>query len=310
MEVLLDILMVVVGFVLLVKGADFFVDGASSLAVRLGIPPLIIGLTIVAMGTSAPEAAVSIDAALKQSTGIAIGNIYGSNILNILIILGVTACITTLKVGRTTIRYEIPFMIAVTVVLAGIGAVAGKLSWISGIILWVLFLAYLGYLFYQAKHMETAGEEEIKKRKGYQIVLFLVLGGAAIILGSNLAVDGATGVAKVLGVSDRIIGLTIIALGTSLPELITSIAAARKQQADIAIGNIVGSNIFNILFVLGTASLISNISYSPAFYVDSVVATVVAVLLLVCVCRKGELNRKAGILMLLCYAAYFVYMLV
>lgn len=310
MEVLLDILMIAVGFVLLMKGADFFVDGASSLAARLGIPSLIIGLTIVAMGTSAPEAAVSIDAALKQNTGIAIGNIYGSNILNVLIILGVTACITTLKVGKTTIRYEIPFMILVTVVLAGLGTAAGKLSWISGIILWVLFLLYLGYLFYQAKHMETAGEEEVKTRKGYQIILFLVLGGAAIILGSDLAVDGATGVAKVLGVSDRIIGLTIIALGTSLPELITSIAAARKGQADIAIGNIVGSNIFNILFVLGTASLISDISYSSAFFVDSIVATAVAVLLLLCVCRKGELNRKAGVLMLLCYAAYFVYMLI
>lgn len=309
MEVFLDILMIVVGFVLLMKGADFFVDGASALAARLGIPSLIIGLTIVAIGTSAPEAAVSIDAALKQSTGIAIGNIYGSNILNILVILGVTACITTLKVGKTTIRYEIPFMILATVVLAGLGTVAGKIGWISGIILWALFLIYLGYLFYQAKHMGTSGEE-VKSRKGYQIVLFLVLGGAAIILGSDLAVDGATGVARVLGVSDRIIGLTIIAFGTSLPELITSIAAARKGQADIAIGNIVGSNLFNILFVLGTASLISDISYSSAFFVDSIVATAVAVLLLVCVCRKGELNRKAGVLMLLCYAAYFVYMLV
>lgn len=306
---ILNILLVVVGFVLLIKGADFFVDGSSSLASKLGIPSLIIGLTIVAMGTSAPEAAVSISAALKGSTGIAIGNILGSNILNILIILGITACISQLKVGKTTIKYEIPYMIFVTIVLAVIGVVKGNVSRISGVVLWVLFILYFIYLFYQTKHMEKE-DGEIKDLSAIQIIVFIVGGVAAIIIGSNITVDGATAIAEALGVSDRVIGLTIVALGTSLPELITSVTAARKNQADIAIGNIVGSNLFNMLFVLGTASIIHNIEYPAAFMVDSVVAILSAILLFLCVFRKERLTRSSGIIMIVCYAAYFVYMLI
>ena len=307
---IVSILLVVIGFALLIKGADFFVDGASSLASKLGIPSLIIGLTIVAMGTSAPEAAVSISAALKGSTGIAIGNILGSNILNILIILGVTACITTVKVGKTTIKYEIPYMIFITVVLAVIGYVAGNLNKFAGVLLWVLFILYLIYLFYQTKHMEAEEDGEIKDLSVIQIILYIVGGMAAIIIGSDVTVDGATAIAEAIGVSDRIIGLTIVALGTSLPELITSVTAARKKQADIAIGNIVGSNIFNILFVLGTASIIHDITYPAAFMFDSVIAIASAVLLFLCVFRKEKLTRSSGVIMLLGYAAYFVYMLV
>lgn len=306
----LNILLVIVGFVLLMKGADFFVDGSSSLAGKLGIPSLIIGLTIVAMGTSAPEAAISISAAVKGSTGIAIGNIYGSNILNILLILGITACITPLKVGKTTIKYEIPYMVFITVVLAVIGIRAGSVGRLAGAALWVLFLIYLAYLFYQSKHMETKEEGERKDLSGIQIFLYIAGGIAAIVWGSNLTVDHATAIAEAIGISDRVIGLTIIAFGTSLPELITSVTAARKKQADIAIGNIVGSNIFNILFVLGTAGLIHDIEYSPAFVFDSFVAILAAGLLLVSVFRKGKLTRGHGVVMLVCYAAYFVYMLV
>ncbi|MBO5373134.1 MAG: calcium/sodium antiporter [Lachnospiraceae bacterium] len=307
---LVNILLVVVGFVLLIKGADFFVDGSSSLASKLGIPSLIIGLTIVAMGTSAPEAAVSISAALKGSTGIAIGNILGSNILNIWIILGVTACISQLKVGKTTIKYEIPYMIFITVILSVIGLTVGNVSRVSGIVLWALFILYLGYLFYQSKHMENEEEGEIKDLSAIKIIIYIIGGMAAIIAGSNITVDGATAIAEAIGVSDRVIGLTIVALGTSLPELITSVTAAKKNQADIAIGNIVGSNIFNILFVLGTASIIHNIEYSAAFLLDSVIAIVSAVLLFLCVFKKEKLTKGSGILMVTCYAVYLVYMLI
>lgn len=306
---ILNIFMVFAGFVFLIKGADFFVDGSSSLAAKLGIPPLIIGLTIVAMGTSAPEAAISISAALKGSTGIAIGNIYGSNIMNILLILGITACISTLRVGKTTIRYEIPYMIFITAVLAVLGWLSGFINRAHGVLLWILFLVYLAYLFYQAKHMDTEEDENVRDLKGWQILLYIVGGIAAIVAGSNLTVDSATAIAEAVGISDRVIGLTIIAFGTSLPELITSVTAARKKQADIAIGNIVGSNIFNILFVLGTASLISTIKYAQAFVFDSVIAIATALLLFLCVFRKGELTKAAGIFMLVCYAVYFGYML-
>ena len=308
--IVLDILLVVVGFVLLIKGADFFVDGASSLAKKLGIPALIIGLTIVAMGTSAPEAAVSISAAFKGSTGIAIGNILGSNILNVLIILGVTSCISSLKVGKTTVKYEIPFVVLITVILAVMGLSTGVLTKISGVILWALFIAYLAYLFYQSKHMDSEDDDEIKDLPIFKIIVFIIGGMAAIILGSDLTVDGATAIAEAFGVSDRIIGLTIVALGTSLPELITSVTAAKKNQADIAIGNIVGSNIFNILFVLGTTSLIHDVTYASAFLLDSIIAIASAVLLYLCVRKKEALNRKDGIIMVAMYSVYLVYMLI
>lgn len=310
MDIFLNILKVIAGFVLLIKGADFFVDGASALAKKMKIPTLIIGLTIVAMGTSAPEAAVSISAAVKGSTGIAIGNILGSNIMNILVILGITACIIPIRVGKTTVRYEIPFMIGISVILGAIGLTTGVVGKIAGGLLWVLFIVYMIYLFYQAKHMENAEEEEIKDRPVWMIIVFIIGGMAAIIFGSNITVDGATFVAKTIGVTDRIIGLTIVALGTSLPELITSITAAKKGQADIAIGNIVGSNIFNILFVLGTASLIHDVPYARSFILDTIVAVASAVILFVCVFRKQKLTRSAGIIMLVGYAGYLTYMLI
>ncbi len=304
----LDLLLVAAGFILLLKGADFFVDGASALADRLGIPPLIVGLTIVAMGTSLPEASVSINAAFKESGGIAIGNILGSNILNILLILGVTSVLAPLKVGKTTVRYEIPYMILVTLTLAAAGLLLGELNHYIGMLFWVLFLLYFIYLFYQARHMQS--DEAGGKQLALPLILIYILGGLlAVVWGSDLTVTHAELIAETLGVSDRIIGLTVVAFGTSLPELITSVTAARKQEADIAIGNIVGSNIFNILFVLGTASLISGIPYSPAFWLDSLAAVLAAALLFLCVCRSGKLTRRSGILLLICYAVYFVYML-
>lgn len=318
-----NILLLVAGFVLLIKGADFFVVGASRIAQRFGIPEIVIGLTIVAFGTSAPEAAISISAAVQGNTGIAIGNILGSNILNILIILGVTACIANLPVSKTTVKYEMPFVIFVSVVLLVLAVTAGELNTFAGIVLWVLFIAFFVYLIVISKKggnkeisdVDELAIKEVRKKGGAKAVLIAIVmtvgGLAAVVIGSNLAIDGATYIAKFFGMSDRLIGLTIVALGTSLPELVTSITAARKGNTDIAIGNIVGSNIFNILFVLGTTALIAPVPFESKFIVDGVVCIASAVMLFLFVLNKDrKLKRSGGIVMLLSYAAYFVYLLV
>ncbi len=308
MNFVLQIVFLALGFFLLVKGADWFVDGASGLARKLGIPQLVIGLTIVAMGTSLPEAAVSISAALRGNAEITIGNIVGSNILNILIILGVTALIATLKVADSTVRYEIPFMIVVTFVLLWLGYTGGQVTRLEGIILWVLFLLYLRYLYMMAKKGKEE-EREAEQLSTAKIIGLILAGVVMIVAGSNFAVEGASNLAKALGISQRFIGLTIVALGTSLPELVTSVSAARKHNADIAIGNIVGSNIFNILFIVGTTALITPVTFASGFVVDTLIAAAVGILLFVCVARTKELRKKAGIVMLLAYILYFLYLL-
>ena len=258
LELLLQFVLLAVGFLMLVKGADVFVDGAAGIADKFGIPQLVIGLTIVAMGTSAPEAAVSITAALKENADITIGNIVGSNILNILIILGVTSVIVAVSVQKSTVRYEIPFMLVITVMLAIFGYTSGHITFWEGIIFWIAF----------------------------------------------------TMIARAAGLSQRFIGLTIVALGTSLPELVTSVSAARKGKADIAIGNIVGSNIFNILFVVGTTALITPVVFKPEFMIDTMISLAAGILLWLCVFRDRKLGRAGGIIMLLGYVAYFVYLVV
>lgn len=298
MNFIIQIILLVVGFASLMKGADWFVDGAAGIAAKLRIPQLVIGLTIVAMGTSAPEAAVSISAALKGNTGICIGNVLGSNIMNILLILGITSTIVTLQVAESTIKYEKPFMILISIVLLVVGYIGNKVSFLDGVLLWGLFLAYLAYLLMMTKKKQ--GEEEVEEVKGkpWQLVCVLIVGLLMIIIGSDLTVDSATVIAKVLGVSDRVIGLTIVAFGTSLPELVTSVTAARKGSADIAIGNIVGSNIFNILFVIGTTSLITPVEFPQEFFTDAIVVIMSSVLLLAGVIKNHALERKFGFTML------------
>lgn len=305
--ILIQVLLLVLGFAMLIKGADWFVEGASGIARKLGIPQLVVGLTIVAMGTSAPEAAVSITAALKNSASIAIGNVVGSNILNILIILGVTAVITSVAIQKSTFQIEMPYMILITIVLVVMGLSGDCISRIEGIILWVLFIAYLIYLFVLARNGKE--ESEDVKKSIWKLVLAAIAGGVIVVWGSNITVDSATAIAKILGMSDRFIGLTIVALGTSLPELVTSVTAAKKGNADIAIGNIVGSNIFNILFVIGTSALITPVPYEPNFIVDGMIAIAAGLLLWISVAKKKVLRRPWGIVMLVCYAAYFVYLL-
>ena len=304
---LIQILILAAGFVLLVKGADWFVDGASAIAEKLRIPPLIIGLTIVAMGTSAPEAAVSISAALKGNADITIGNIVGSNILNILIILGLSAAIAPLAVEQSTIRRDMPFLLGISLLLIVQGW-DGSITRFDGLIMMILFTAYLIFLLVRARQQPQQDSINAGQRSLWQIPL-TAIGLTAIVIGSNLAVDAACTIARLLGISERLIGLTIVALGTSLPELFTSVIAARKGNADIAIGNIVGSNVFNILFVVGLSAVIVPVPFAAAFRFDSVVSIAAAVFLLICCARSSSLKRWHGIFMLAGYLAYFMIIL-
>lgn len=311
MQIVIQLLLLVVGFLLLMKGADWFVEGASKIADKLGIPQLVIGLTIVAMGTSLPEAAVSITSALKGSAEITIGNVVGSNIMNVLVILGLTAVICVIPVQKSTVKYEIPFTILVTVVLAALGLSDNTVGRVDGVILWILMIVYLLYLLRMAKNGQPLEEvpEADKKDRVWKMLLMVVVGGAMIVFGSDVTVNAATELAVMFGMSERFIGLTIVAFGTSLPELVTSVTAALKGKTDIAVGNIVGSNIFNILFVVGTSALITPVVYSADFLVDSIAAIAAMVFLLVCVLRRQKLGRVGGAIMLAGYAAYFVYLI-
>ena len=308
MVILIQTALLILGFIMLVKGADWFVEGTAGIAERFGIPQLVIGLTIVAMGTSAPETAVSITAALKGSAAISIGNVVGSNLLNVLIILGLTAVITPLTVAKSTVKYEIPFMIAISFLFFGLCVTGNEIVLWEGVILWLAFIAYLAYLLVMAKKNKQEPEEE-QKSPLWKLILFTVVGIALIIFGSDFTVDAATKLATIFGMSERFIGLTIVALGTSLPELVTSVTAAIKGKADIAIGNIVGSNIFNLLFVIGTSALITPVVFNPAFTFDMWAMIISGAVLWIFVLRKNILARWSGIAMLVIYAAYFMYLI-
>ena len=303
-----------VGFVLLVKGADFFVEGVSNIASRFGIPQIIIGLTIVAFGTSAPEAAVSITASLDQAGGVAVGNVIGSNIMNIWLILGISAVVSPMVVKKNTVRYEIPFTIGISVVFLILGVAFNSLNRICGVILLLLLASFMVYLFLSAKkemkQNKLSGEVEEKKKINIPLTLLIsVLGGAAVVFGANLSVDAATKLAQMCSISEDIIGLTIVAFGTSLPELVTSVIASKKGKNDIAIGNIVGSNIFNLLFVLGTASAIYPLSFGKEFIIDSFVMIGAAITLWLFTVKNKNLSRVGGAVMLAMYAVYFGYLI-
>ena len=304
---ILQILLLCIGFVLLVKGADFFVDGAAGIAEKLGIPQLVVGLTIVAMGTSLPEAAVSITSALKGSAGITIGNVVGSNIMNVLVILGITAVITRVAVQNSTLYIELPFMIGITVLLIIFGLTGHMITFTEGVIFWILFIAFLSYLFIMSKKNKTFEEEECEMSY-LKCIVFIIAGGFMVVWGSDLVVDAASEIARTFGMSERFIGLTIVAFGTSLPELVTSVTAAKSGNVGIAIGNIVGSNIFNILFVIGTTALICSVPFEGKFLIDAAVAVGASIVLWLGTIKHKELRRPCGIIMLLLYTGYFIYL--
>lgn len=312
-QFVLNAVFIVAGFYLLIKGADTFVASASKIALKFNVPQIVIGLTIVAFGTSLPEAAVSIKGAASGNAGISVGNVIGSNIMNILLILGVASCIAALPIKKNTFRIEIPFVIFITVLLLVLGMMGDELSRFDGFILLLLMAVFMVYLIYTAKKGEADDEGETtlsKKDKLPILFLLVVIGAACIVISADVTVDAASYIASELGMSTRLIGLTIVAFGTSLPELVTSSVAAKQGKTDIAIGNIVGSNIFNILFVVGTSAVILPIGFERAFIKDAIVAIAAAVILFVCVCNKDKkLKRTGGIFMLLCYAGYFTYLL-
>ena len=307
MNIILQLLLLTVGFVMLVKGSDWFVDGAASIAAKFRIPQIIIGLTIVAMGTSAPEAAVSITAASAGSADITVGNIVGSNILNVLIILGLSAAIIAVPIGKSTQKIDAPFMIAISGIFLLLGW-DGAITRMDGVILLFLFVSYMGYMIWSALHSNEESDE-IKDMKIWQMILATVGGLALVVWGADVAVDAATELATIFGMSERFIGLTVVALGTSLPELFTSVTAARKGNADIAIGNIVGSNIFNILFVVGLSSMIIDVPFAANFRIDMAVAIAAPLFMWLASMKGMKLVRWHGIVMLLGYVAYFLYLL-
>lgn len=304
-----QLILLAIGFAMLVKGADWFVGGAVCIADRFHIPPIIIGLTIVAMGTSAPEAAVSITSAFQGAADITVGNIVGSNIMNILVILGLSAAIVPLTVTKSTIKVDLPFLTVISVLLLVLG-LNGTISFIDGIILTICFAGYIGYLISRTiKYSAQVEEEEITTMSMSKAIPLLIIGMGLIVMGSNFAVDAATEIARILGMSERTIGLTIVALGTSLPELFTSVAAAIKGNADIAVGNIVGSNLFNILFVIGISALIIPVPFASAFIIDTIIVVAITLFIFAVAKFRQSIPRWSGFVMLAAYAGYLFYLL-
>ena len=307
--ILFNILLLLVGFVLLIKGADFFVDGSSSVAKLLKIPSVVIGLTIVAMGTSAPEAAVSISAGIQGSNEIAISNVVGSNIFNMLVVVGVCALIKPFDLDKTILKRDFPVNIVASIFLFSVAFIGMALSRLDGIILLAMMALYITWLVVSAIKNREQSDEEIKSMSPILSIICIVGGLAAVIFGGDLVVDNAVVIAKVFGLSETFIGMTIIAIGTSLPELVTSIVASKKGENGLALGNVVGSNIFNILLILGLSSSISPIVVDSRAIVNAVFLVIMTVIMyLLCVWKK-KLSRGVGIAMVFAYAVYTGYLL-
>lgn len=324
----------IVGFVLLIKGADFFVDGSSDIAKFFKVPSIIIGLTIVAFGTSMPEASVSINAAIAGANDIAVSNVLGSNIFNLLVVLGASALLCPVKVHSGSVKKEFPFSILITVVLAVLLAVgytavtpvasetsifdniaSGNAAFVLGRIGGIVLLALFAfYMFWQIRDALKARQEDNSTEQEHisivKAIIMIVGGAVAIIFGGNLVVDSAKTIASNFGMSDTLIGLTIVAIGTSLPELVTSMVAARKGESDIALGNVIGSNIFNIIFILGISSAILPITVDILALYDTLILIAVSIVCLIFARTKHKVSRVEGLIMVLMYVAYSAYIII
>jgi len=320
---ILVIVFLVIGFGFLMKGADFFVEGSSSIAKRLKVPPIIIGLTIVAMGTSLPETAVSVTASLVNNNELAISNVVGSNIFNLMMVVGVCSILTPILVQKETVTRDIPFSVACALALVGLGILAVgdrsgmTLGHLDGIIFLVLFAGYILVMIRSAmkaraegKDIEIEGvEEEIGILSWPKSIIFIVGGAAAIAFGGDLTVDAASRIAIDLGMSQTLVGLTIVSIGTSLPELVTSVVAARKNEVDMAVGNAVGSNIFNILMVLGIASAINPVALIRENIIDIAILIAFSLIVWIYAATKRKISRKEGISMVCMYLIYAGYII-
>ena len=310
--IFVNILILVVGMFFLIKGADLFVEGASKVAKAMKIPSLVIGLTLVSIGTSCPELSVSVQSAIKGMNDMSFGNVIGSNIFNTFIVIGVSSFFVPLVVSKHMFKYDIPIAMAIYVVVLLMGFVItpNVINWWEGVILIVILVLYTVFLILRSRNEPKEEEKDEKKRKWYLNVLLIVVGLAGIIFGGDLVVDSASAIAVILGMSELLVGLTIVAIGTSLPELVTSIVAAEKGENDIAIGNAIGSCIFNIILILALSSMISEMPIAMIQLFDVVVMLLSAVVLMILSAKKKEINKWSGLTMIVIYVVYFTYIIV
>ena len=306
-SIIIQIILLIVGFLFLIKGSDFFVDGASSIASILKIPTIIVGLTIVAFGTSAPEAAVSITSSLTGSNALAVSNVIGSNLFNILMVIGIAALLSELLMEKSVLEKDLPFLVGITILFAIFLFIGWDITNIEGIILLIIMAAYIVYLVINAKKSKEGNEVEKPKFSLPKSILLIIVGLAGIIIGGDLVVDSASALAIAFGMSETLVGLTIVAIGTSLPELVTSLTALKKGENQLVIGNVIGSNIFNILFVLGASSAISAIPLDSSMLIDVVFMIVVTVICFIFGKTQDKYDKKEGIILVALFIGYMIF---
>ena len=299
--------LLIIGFVLLIKGSDFFVDGSSNIAFILKVPTLIVGLTIVAFGTSAPEAAVSITSSLAGSNALALSNVIGSNLFNMMLIIGLCALLNELKITKQVLNVDLPFLVFLTGVLTAFILFGWKITRIEGIILLILIISYVAYLVHNARKSEESKVVEKPKMSLLRSIIYIVGGVAGIIIGADFVVDSASYIAMAFGMSETLVGLTIVAMGTSLPELVTSLTALRKGENELIIGNVIGSNIFNISMVLGASSAISPIAVNPNMLTDIALMLGVTILFFIFGKTQSKYDKKEGFILVALFIAYMAF---
>ena len=306
-SIIIQVVILLAGFVFLIKGSDFFVDGASSIASLLKIPTIIVGLTIVAFGTSAPEAAVSITSSLTGSNAMAVGNVIGSNMFNLLMVIGISALLGDLLMEKSTLNKDLPFLVGITILFAAFIVIGWDITNIEGIILLVILFIYLIYLIINARKSADANKVEKAKLSLPKSIFFMLIGLVGIVLGGDLVVDSASAIAIAFGMSETLVGLTIVAMGTSLPELVTSITALKKGENQLVIGNVIGSNIFNILFVLGASSAISAIPLDSSLLIDVIFMVAVTILCFIFGKTQDKFDKKEGAILVACFILYMAF---
>ena len=305
--IIVQFVLLIVGFVFLIKGSDFFVDGASSIASILKIPTVIVGLTIVAFGTSAPEAAVSITSSLTGSNAMAVSNVIGSNLFNMLMVIGVCALLGNLLMEKNVLNKDLPFLVGITLLFAAFIFIGGDISNIEGVILLIILIGYIIYLVMNARKSSNANEVEKPKMSLPKSIVFIIIGLIGIVLGGDFVVDSASAIAMAFGMSETLVGLTIVAIGTSLPELVTSITALKKGENQLIIGNVIGSNIFNILFVLGASSAISAIPIDSSMIIDVLFMVGVTVLCFIFGKTQSKYDKKEGAILVSLFVVYMAF---
>ena len=305
--IIIQVVLLLVGFVFLIKGSDMFVDGASSIASLLKIPTVIVGLTIVAFGTSAPEAAVSITSSITGSNAMAVSNVIGSNMFNLLMVIGVSALLGELLMEKDVLNQDLPFLVGITILFGAFIVINWNISSIEGIILLIILACYLFFIIRSAMKSSNASEVEKPKLTTKKSILYMAIGLVGIVLGGDLVVDSASYIAIALGMSETLVGLTIVAIGTSLPEFVTSLTALKKGENQLVIGNVIGSNIFNILFVLGASSAISAIPLDSSMLIDVIFMVIVTIICFIFGKTQDKFDKKEGAILVLLFVFYMAF---